>query len=141
MTTTATRLQGGSWLVSDTTGIFTPERLNEDHRLIASTALAMLFVAAGDAHAQSREDGAPAESLGAGDNVRANAWGPAALYANPAGMLGEAVVGGRDAQAGWDGGPASSSSSSATSSAAGRRRGATPASQPAMWFATQSSRS
>jgi alkylation response protein AidB-like acyl-CoA dehydrogenase len=39
MTTTATRLQGGSWLVSDTTDIFTPERLNEDHRLIAATAL------------------------------------------------------------------------------------------------------
>ncbi|HEY0871991.1 MAG TPA: acyl-CoA dehydrogenase family protein [Vicinamibacterales bacterium] len=39
MTTTATRHQGGSWLVSDTTDIFTPERLNEDHRLIAATAL------------------------------------------------------------------------------------------------------
>jgi alkylation response protein AidB-like acyl-CoA dehydrogenase len=33
------RLQGGSWLVSDTAGIFTPERLSEDHRLIAATAL------------------------------------------------------------------------------------------------------
>lgn len=38
MTTSATRLQGGSWLVSDTADIFTPERLNEDHRLIAATA-------------------------------------------------------------------------------------------------------
>jgi len=31
--------------------------------------------------------GAPAESLGVGDAVRASAWGPGALYANPAGLM------------------------------------------------------
>jgi alkylation response protein AidB-like acyl-CoA dehydrogenase len=38
MTTTATQLQGGSWLLSDTTEVFSPERLNDDHRMIAATA-------------------------------------------------------------------------------------------------------
>lgn len=37
--------------------------------------------------AQTREDGAPAESMGAGDAVRASAWGPAAIYYNPAGLM------------------------------------------------------
>ena len=38
MTTTATRLQGGSWLLADATDVFSPERLDDDHRLIAATA-------------------------------------------------------------------------------------------------------
>ena len=38
MTTIATQLQGGSWLVSETTEVFSPERLNDDHRMIAATA-------------------------------------------------------------------------------------------------------
>lgn len=38
------------------------------------------------AAAQAREEGAPAEVLGVGDNVRASVWGPAALYFNPAGL-------------------------------------------------------
>jgi hypothetical protein len=42
---------------------------------------------AAPARAQSREDGAPAESLGSGDAVRASTWGPAAIYANPAGLM------------------------------------------------------
>jgi hypothetical protein len=37
--------------------------------------------------AQTREDGAPAESMGAGDAVRASAWGSAALHYNPAGLM------------------------------------------------------
>lgn len=49
-------------------------------------ALGLLWSIA-PAHAQSREDGGPAESLGVGDAVRANAWGPAAIYANPAGLM------------------------------------------------------
>ncbi len=44
------------------------------------------------AFAQSREDGAPAESLGVGDAVRASAWGPAAIYANPAGLVRVSVL-------------------------------------------------
>jgi alkylation response protein AidB-like acyl-CoA dehydrogenase len=38
MTTATTRLQGGSWLLSETTDVFSPERLDDDHRLIAATA-------------------------------------------------------------------------------------------------------
>jgi len=45
-----------------------------------------LFVAA-PTQAQSREDGAPAESLGVADAVRASAWGPAAIFANPAALM------------------------------------------------------
>jgi len=37
-TTTETPAKGGSWLISETTGTFTPERLNDDHRMIAQTA-------------------------------------------------------------------------------------------------------
>ncbi|MFO0746811.1 MAG: hypothetical protein U1F43_14230 [Myxococcota bacterium] len=37
--------------------------------------------------AQNREDGAPAEALGAGDAVYASVWGPASIYFNPAGLL------------------------------------------------------
>lgn len=53
-------------------------------------ALPMLLAAmslAAPAHAQSREDGAPAESLGVADAVRASAWGAAAIFANPAGLM------------------------------------------------------
>lgn len=53
--------------------------------LIGACALAVLI--GGPAAAQPREDGAPAEMLGAGDTARANAWGPGALYFNPAGLL------------------------------------------------------
>lgn len=53
---------------------------------ILVVALGLLLHATA-ARAQSREDGAPAESLGVGDAVRANAWGPAAIYANPAGLM------------------------------------------------------
>ncbi len=42
---------------------------------------------ASTAHAQSREDGAPAESLGVGDTTRANAWGGGAIYLNPAALM------------------------------------------------------
>ena len=38
MTSTASQLNGGSWLVSEATEIFSPERLDDDHRLIAATA-------------------------------------------------------------------------------------------------------
>jgi alkylation response protein AidB-like acyl-CoA dehydrogenase len=38
MTTIATQLQGGSWLLSETTDVFSPERFNDDHRMIAATA-------------------------------------------------------------------------------------------------------
>lgn len=48
---------------------------------------AVLFLAVGSASAQTREDPAPAESLGIADTNRASAWGPAAIYANPAGLL------------------------------------------------------
>jgi hypothetical protein len=51
----------------------------------AAILLAMLTPAA--AHAQRRDDGATAETLGAADAVRASVWGPAALTWNPAGLL------------------------------------------------------
>ena len=35
----STQLQGGAWLLSSDTEVFSPERLGEDHRLIAATAL------------------------------------------------------------------------------------------------------
>jgi len=35
---TETLTRGGSWLISETAEIFTPERLNDDHRMIAQTA-------------------------------------------------------------------------------------------------------
>lgn len=40
-----------------------------------------------NAFAQSRDDGAPAESMGSGDAVRASAWGPSAVHYNPAGLM------------------------------------------------------
>ena len=55
--------------------------------LIAALVALCATVAPATAHAQSREDGAPAESLGVGDAVRANAWGPSAIYFNPAGLV------------------------------------------------------
>ncbi len=69
-----------------------------DHRLwcaaskraASNAAFALVFCAgvllAGSAQGQAREDGAPAEAMGVGDHMRASAWGPAALYYNPAGM-------------------------------------------------------
>jgi alkylation response protein AidB-like acyl-CoA dehydrogenase len=38
-TNTYAAISGGSWLVGETVEIFTPERLSEDHRMIAQTAL------------------------------------------------------------------------------------------------------
>jgi alkylation response protein AidB-like acyl-CoA dehydrogenase len=35
----STQLQGGSWLLSDDMSVFSPERLTDDHRLIAATSL------------------------------------------------------------------------------------------------------
>ena len=35
----STQLQGGAWLLSGETDVFSPERVSEDHRLIAATAL------------------------------------------------------------------------------------------------------
>ena len=49
MTTIATALQGGSWLLSESTSAFSPERLNDDHRMIAATA-----------HEFIRQEGLPA---------------------------------------------------------------------------------
>ena len=37
-TETATDLRGGLWLVTETTNVFSPERLNDDHRMISATA-------------------------------------------------------------------------------------------------------
>ena len=37
-TDTQTAVKGGSWLIGETTEIFTPERLSDDHRMIARTA-------------------------------------------------------------------------------------------------------
>jgi len=37
-TDTQTAVRGGSWLVGETAEAFTPERLNDDHRMIAQTA-------------------------------------------------------------------------------------------------------
>lgn len=60
---------------------------------LTSTAMsclsALLAIAtSAEARAQApRDDGAPAESLGAGDAVRASAWGPAAIHFNPAGLM------------------------------------------------------
>ncbi|TNF37633.1 MAG: hypothetical protein EP329_02655 [Deltaproteobacteria bacterium] len=48
-------------------------------------ALAVATVAP-QALAQSREDGAPAETLGTGDNAYASVWGPASMFFNPAAM-------------------------------------------------------
>jgi len=48
--------------------------------------VALLVLAPGTSSAQSREDGAPAMSLGTGDAVRASAVGSSALYFNPGGM-------------------------------------------------------
>ena len=50
-------------------------------------AIGLTLTAASTAHAQPREDGAPAEALGAGDAVRGSIWGPGALYFNPAGLI------------------------------------------------------
>lgn len=55
--------------------------------IVALVSAISIVAVAPAARAQSREDGAPAESLGLGDAVRASAWGPAALYANPAGLM------------------------------------------------------
>lgn len=55
--------------------------------LLALSALVVSVWSAGRAGAQTREDPAPAESLGVADTNRASAWGPAAIYANPAGLL------------------------------------------------------
>ena len=52
---------------------------------LGAVALAVL-AATPPAHAQSREDGTPAETLGTGDNAHASVWGPAALFINPAGL-------------------------------------------------------
>jgi len=51
-----------------------------------STLAAALLITL-PARAQTREDGAPAESLGVADAVRASAWGPSAIFANPAALL------------------------------------------------------
>ncbi|HEX6323208.1 MAG TPA: acyl-CoA dehydrogenase family protein, partial [Vicinamibacterales bacterium] len=37
-TDTQAAVRGGSWLVGETAEVFTPERLNDDHRMIAQTA-------------------------------------------------------------------------------------------------------
>lgn len=58
--------------------------------LAAAMCLSMVF--AGAARAQPREDGAPAETMGAGDAVRASVWGPAALFHNPAGLMRVPVI-------------------------------------------------
>jgi len=56
-------------------------------RPFSALVLALAIVtSSAAAHAQSREDGAPAETLGAGDNAYASVWGPASLFFNPAGM-------------------------------------------------------
>lgn len=55
-------------------------------RLVAAVAALGLTALAPPALAQSREDGAPAETLGSGDNAYASVWGPASLFFNPAGM-------------------------------------------------------
>jgi len=54
---------------------------------IVAAALGALLVQSGGARAQSREDGGAAELLGVADAVRASVWGPAAIHANPAGLL------------------------------------------------------
>ncbi|PIE19892.1 MAG: hypothetical protein CSA66_01965 [Proteobacteria bacterium] len=64
----------------------------------AATALLLTLAAAPSGRAQAREDFAPADTLGMGDNVRALVWGPSALYFNPAGLSrGRALI----AQAGY----------------------------------------
>jgi len=55
--------------------------------LRATIAAACVFVVGTTAHAQTREDGAPAETLGSADTAYANAWGTGALFFNPAGLL------------------------------------------------------
>ncbi len=60
--------------------------------VMSGAALLATLLATSPAHAQNREDGAPAESLGAGDAVRASAWGPAAIYFNPAGLMRVPVI-------------------------------------------------
>ena len=54
--------------------------------LVAAVAAPALVLST-PAHAQPREDGAPAETLGQGDGVRGSVWGPGSLYFNPAGLL------------------------------------------------------
>ena len=54
-------------------------------RIAAVLVLAMV-AGTSSAHAQPREDSGFAESLGVGDNARANAFGPAAIFLNPAGL-------------------------------------------------------
>lgn len=55
--------------------------------VVLALAAFVALATGGTARAQSREDGAPAESLGLADAVRASAWGPSAIYANPAGLM------------------------------------------------------
>ena len=62
-----------------------PNRLSNALSLLL-LVLGGIALAAPAALAQSRDDGAPAETLGVGDAVRASVWGPAALYHNPAGL-------------------------------------------------------
>src|SRR5688500_14124289 len=38
MATETITIRGGSWLVGETTEVFTPERLSDDHRMIAQTS-------------------------------------------------------------------------------------------------------
>ncbi len=38
MTTTTTPIRGGSWLLDETSDVFTPEKLTDEHRLIGQTA-------------------------------------------------------------------------------------------------------
>ena len=54
--------------------------------VVAMCAAAAIALMPTSASAQSREDGAPALSLGVGDSVRASAVGSSALYFNPGGM-------------------------------------------------------
>ncbi len=61
-------------------------------RLIPSLVAVAVMSAGGMAAASPREDGAPAESLGVGDTHRASAWGPAAIFSNPAGILRVPVI-------------------------------------------------
>ena len=56
-------------------------------RIVAATAVAaIVMLVPSTSSAQSREDGAPAVSLGSGDSVRASAVGTSALFFNPGGM-------------------------------------------------------
>lgn len=53
----------------------------------ALLGIALVLAIVPAAHAERREDGAPAEALGAGDAVRGSIWGPGSLYFNPAGLF------------------------------------------------------